>query len=310
VDSWPSTGATARRLGPLARASFALHAELPRQLGADYGYRRLETFMVAARERGNVAGGHRVTAPAWIDAAGVVTAELGSPDTTAQVHPARFTAALLEASGAGLHHGVVEDVVRREGAARGVSVGGATLDADAVVLAMGPWTSRAIHGLRLPAVHGLKGYSVTLAAPDVPAHALFVDYRLANGRALEPEIVPRPDGDVYVCGMADPAPLPDSPEAVEVNDAACAVLAGAAGRVSTALAAATITRRQACYRPVTDDGLPLIGRVRAVAGAYMATGHGPWGMLNAPATGQALAELIVDGAASLVDLRPFDPARR
>jgi glycine/D-amino acid oxidase-like deaminating enzyme len=32
-------------------------------------------------------------------------------------------------------------------------------------------------------------------------------------------------------------------------------------------------------------------------------------MLNAPATGQALAELIVDGAASSVDLRPFDPAR-
>jgi hypothetical protein len=32
-------------------------------------------------------------------------------------------------------------------------------------------------------------------------------------------------------------------------------------------------------------------------------------MLNAPATGLALAELIADGAASLVDLTPFDPAR-
>jgi hypothetical protein len=32
-------------------------------------------------------------------------------------------------------------------------------------------------------------------------------------------------------------------------------------------------------------------------------------MLNAPATGLALAELIVDGTASSVDLRPFDPAR-
>jgi len=46
---------------------------------------------------------------------------------------------------------------------------------------------------------------VTLAAADIPAHALFVDYRAADGRAFEPEIVPRPDGDVYVCGMADPA---------------------------------------------------------------------------------------------------------
>jgi glycine/D-amino acid oxidase-like deaminating enzyme len=158
-------------------------------------------------------------------------------------------------------------------------------------------------------VRGLKGYSVTLAGAEVPAHALFVDYRTADGRALEPEIFPRPDGDVYVCGMADPAPLPDSPEDVEVNDEACAVLARAAGRVSTALATARITRRQACYRPVTDDNLPLIGRVPGVRGAYVATGHGPWGMLNAPATGLALAELITEGKASLVDLRPFDPAR-
>jgi glycine/D-amino acid oxidase-like deaminating enzyme len=109
--------------------------------------------------------------------------------------------------------------------------------------------------------------------------------------------------------MADPAPRPDSPEDVEVNDEACAVLARAAGRVSTALATARITRRQACYRPVTDDNLPLIGRVPGVRGAYVATGHGPWGMLNAPATGLALAELITEGKASLVDLRPFDPAR-
>jgi glycine/D-amino acid oxidase-like deaminating enzyme len=97
---------------------------------------------------------------------------------------------------------------------------------------------------------------------------------------------------------------------VTVSDDACAVLARAAGRVSTTLAAAPVTRRQACYRPVTDDGLPLIGHVPGLAGAYVATGHGPWGMLNAPATGLALAELIVDGTASVVDLRGFDPRLR
>jgi glycine/D-amino acid oxidase-like deaminating enzyme len=41
----------------------------------------------------------------------------------------------------------------------------------------------------------------------------------------------------------------------------------------------------------------------------VATGHGPWGILNAPATGLALAELIADGTARSVDLRPFDPSR-
>jgi glycine/D-amino acid oxidase-like deaminating enzyme len=294
-------------LEPLARRSFVLHAELAGRLGTDYGYRRLDTFMVAARERGTPGGRHRVAAPAWLDGAGVVTAALGTTDTTAQVHPARFTEALLAAA-ARVRPGVVDEVVVRDGAALGVRAGGETIDADAVVLALGPWTGR-LRGLRLPAVHGLKGYSVTLAGAEVPAHALFVDYRTAGGRALEPEIFPRPDGDVYVCGMADPQPLPEAPEGVEVSEQGCAILAGAAARVSSALAAARVTRRQACYRPVTDDGLPLIGRVPGAAGAYVATGHGPWGMLNAPATGLALAELIVDGAATAVDLRPFDPAR-
>ena len=299
-------------LGPLARASFALHAELARQLATDYGYRRVETFMLAAREHGAVPGGHRVAAPRWLDGTAVVTAALGSTETTAQVHPARFTTALLDAAracGTTLRIGVVDEVIERDGAVRGVAVDGETVTADAVVVAMGPWTGRFAGSLRLPRVRGLKGYSVTLVGADVPAHALFVDYRTADGRRLEPEIFPRPDGDVYVCGMADPAPLPDSPEDVDVNDASCATLAQAAGRVSTALAAASIDRRQACYRPVTDDGLPLIGRVPRVSGAYVATGHGPWGMLNAPATGLALAELIVDGVAQLVDLEPFDPAR-
>ena len=300
-------------LGPLARRSFALHAELAKELATDYGYRRMDTFMLAARETGSLAGGHRVGAPRWLDGSGIVTATLGSTETTAQVTPARFTAALLDAAqarGAKLRIAVVDDVARRDGAASGVVMAdGETLEGDAVVLAMGPWTGRLADRLRLPGVYGLKGYSVTLAAPDVPAHALFVDYRTTDGRALEPEIFPRPEGEVYVCGMADPAPLPDSPEAVEVNEGACAVLARAAGRVSTALADARIVRRQACYRPVTDDGLPLIGRVPGLRGAYVATGHGPWGILNAPATGLAMAELVADGAAKLVDLRPFDPAR-
>src|SRR5947207_9033304 len=116
-------------LGPLARASFALHADLASQLGTDYGYRRMDTFMVAARERGTVAGGHRVAAPPWLDGAGVVTAALGSTETTAQVHPARFTTALLDAAracGTTLRIGVVDDVIQPDSAVRGVAVDGET----------------------------------------------------------------------------------------------------------------------------------------------------------------------------------------
>ena len=60
---------------------------------------------------------------------------------------------------------------------------------------------------------------------------------------------------------------------------------------------------------MTQDGLPLIGAIPGARGAYVATGHGVWGILNAPATGEAVAELILDGVAKTVDLSPFDPAR-
>jgi hypothetical protein len=59
----------------------------------------------------------------------------------------------------------------------------------------------------------------------------------------------------------------------------------------------------------SGDGLPLNGPVPGVADAYVATGHSVWGILNAPATGEAMAELIVGGAAHGVDLEPFNPGR-
>ena len=41
----------------------------------------------------------------------------------------------------------------------------------------------------------------------------------------------------------------------------------------------------------------------------MAAGHSVRGILNAPATGEALAELIAEGVARTIDLTPFDPIR-
>ena len=57
------------------------------------------------------------------------------------------------------------------------------------------------------------------------------------------------------------------------------------------------------------DSTPLLGRIPGVDGAFIATGHNVWGMLNAPGTGEAIAELIANGEATSVDLTPFNPAR-
>eukprot|EP00171_Calliarthron_tuberculosum_P021176 IDg21176t1 len=66
---------------------------------------------------------------------------------------------------------------------------------------------------------------------------------------------------------------------------------------------------QACYLPLSPDGLPMIGRVPQTSNVFVATGHGCWGILLSPATGAALAELIVKGESNTIDLRPFCPSR-
>lgn len=50
-------------------------------------------------------------------------------------------------------------------------------------------------------------------------------------------------------------------------------------------------------------------RLPGVDGVYVASGHSCWGILNGPATGEAMAQLILEGKASSVDLSAFDPAR-
>jgi len=59
-------------------------------------------------------------------------------------------------------------------------------------------------------------------------------------------------------------------------------------------AAATLLGTRACFLPMTPDGQPLIGAVPGcVRGGFVAAGHGCWGILLAPATGEALAQVLV-----------------
>jgi glycine/D-amino acid oxidase-like deaminating enzyme len=120
-------------LDPLARKSFQLHAELSQTLGADYGYRRLTTLAVAAGAH-DLKGTHKVPEElAWLDSQGIPYAVLGTPATTAQVHPARFTHALLQAAlerGAPLRMGCVDGLEVSQGQVRGVRVDGQLLPTD------------------------------------------------------------------------------------------------------------------------------------------------------------------------------------
>jgi glycine/D-amino acid oxidase-like deaminating enzyme len=298
-------------LEALARRGFALHARIAAEIGDDWGYRRLTTYGGSAGlgRRSNV---HRVD---WLSPGVALNQQLGSTATTAQVHPKRFTAAMMraaQAQGAKLRLGQVTGVVRRRGGTgvAGVEIDGKIVEGDAIVIALGPWSILAAEWLPLPAVFGLKGHSLVFeTGTKVPAEALFLECREANGAVQTPELFPRADGTTYVCAISSERPLPIDPARVTPDPGALERLQAMCSELSPALATAKILARQACYRPITRDGLPLIGPVAGIEGAYIATGHSVWGILNAPATGEAMAELIIDGAAHSVNLSAFDPAR-
>ena len=298
-------------LQSLARRSFDLHAELAERLGNDWGYRRLQTFGGVAPLRH-----HRPQTLGWLSERVRVGQRLGSPETTAQVHPARFTQALMRAAernGAELRVGCITGIDTGPDGATGVAVGGETivLDAgDAVVIAMGPWSILAAGWLGLPAVFGLKGHSIVFdTGAAIPAEAAFLEYHERSGAVQGPELFPRPDGTTYVCAISSETPLPAAPADVAPDPGAIERLHAICADISPVLAAANIVTAQACFRPIARDGLPLIGRVPGMANAYVATGHSVWGILNAPATGEAMAELIAEGQARSLDLSPFDPSR-
>jgi glycine/D-amino acid oxidase-like deaminating enzyme len=301
-------------LDALARRSFALHAALPDEIATDWAYRRMTAYS------GFVAPEHdrpgRVPSRlGWLADGVTLTSRLGTTETTAIVHPRKFTTAMMSAAqrhGAEVRHGRVTDIVRHADAetVRGVEVDGGIIAADAVVVAMGPWSLLAAMWMDLPAVFATRSPSLVYdTGADISADALFLDYHADSGDAVTVEVFPRPDGSTHITALSDQAPLPLDPAAVTPEQDAIDRLQAMCERLSLIFRPEKIIARQACFRPLTEDGLPLIGKVPRREGVYVATGHNVWGILNAPATGEALAELIAEGVARTTDLAPFDPSR-
>ena len=301
-------------LDALARRSFALHAELAARIEDDWSFRRMTAyggFVASDRDA-------RSREPAvldWLSAGTIITQRLSTPDSTASVHPRKFTQAIMRAAqkhGAQLLAGRVTGLARQRAASTvtGVEVDGSVIEADAAVIAMGPWSILAAQWAPLPQVFGQQSPSIVYdTATDVPAHALFLEFRDASGEELTVEVFPRADGSTHVCAFSGAAPLPSDPVDVAPDPDAIERLRSLCERLSPAFTPDRIIARQACFRPITRDYMPLIGRLPRMANAYVATGHNVWGILNAPATGEAMAELIVDGEARTVDLAAFDPGR-
>ncbi len=182
--------------------------------------------------------------------------------------------------------------------AEGVRTGAGQVAAGAVVTAAGAWSGRLarLAGFSLPMLGG-RGYSLTyrpapltLRRPLYLAEARVACTPFASGLRLA--------GLMELCALDDPF---EAGRGRLVSAAAPVYLrAWPAGSPSPPV--------EAGFRPMTPDGLPVIGRVPGWDNLFIATGHAMLGLTLGPATGEAIADLVT-GQAPRHDLRPFAPER-
>jgi glycine/D-amino acid oxidase-like deaminating enzyme len=220
----------------LARCSFALHMQLMTGcLGSGdvsgLGYRRCAAVSL---HLGRGSRRFECDVPAWVDASRADSASLAAPaDAALQVHPRLLTMHLLaqaEAAGAQVVCGSALSQVHVDALGRFCAVSvvdpkqphlpARRYDASICVFCMGPWThllppmlsqhspaAAAAASACLPA-HNQRVHSIVIGDPlhKCDATALF-----CSGIPLhDPEVYPRPDGTVYMCGGSSFDPLPPS----------------------------------------------------------------------------------------------------
>jgi D-amino-acid dehydrogenase len=174
------------------------------------------------------------------------------------------------------------------------------IEADRAVVAAGASSSPLLSqlGVSLPLV-GARGYSFTFSGGAMrPSHALY----LAEAK-------------VGISSYADSVRIAGAFELGRSSDALNrrrleAMLATVEPYFSDwRPSSETALLEWAGLRPMTADGLPLIGRSPALQNVYVATGHGMLGVTLAPATAALLTPLVLEGRAA-AELAPFDPVRR
>ncbi len=208
-----------------------------------------------------------------------------------QVEPYQYTLALAQAAeknGAAIRNGVVRGLKSSGGRVMGVITDGGEIDCGAVVLAMGPWTCQAGEWLGIPIpVEPLKGQILRLQSDEEPLASSL--YRVGGGY-----IASKADGLIYA-GTTEERVGYDSSPSTEARER----IMGLALDILPFLEEARLALQTACLRPLSADGLPIIGKAPGWEGVYVATGAGRKGILLGPAMGRAIADLIVRDSTDL-----------
>jgi D-amino-acid dehydrogenase len=298
------------------RENTGLIQALARQTPHDFGLRTRGVLVLFTTEQGLAEG---IAGAAALERLGIPSDELDAaavsrlePRVTeavvggvlypedAHLDPGEYVAAvadLARSHGARIEEGT--PVVRLHGSHRieAIQTTERLIRPEAVVLANGAWAPALGRNVGLSMlVEPGKGFSLTYGAgAEIFARPL----RLAEAR-------------IMVSSMRDNVRVTSKLDLVGLNtrvlERRVRATAPIAARFVSLPAGIERARSWAGLRPLTPDGLPLIGRSRRVDNLILATGHGHMGISLSAVTGEAVAK-IAGGEAPDFDSAPVLPGR-
>ena len=233
-------------------------------------------------------------------------------DESTQLNGYRLTLALAQAAEA---HGAEVRLLRAVGLethqdrVRGVRTTEGDLHCGTVVLATGAWSADCGPWLNFPVpVRPMKGERLLLEYDGAPLPVLISSPKRGHMISLLDGLLSvgstggrdYDQKDLFLGVDFDRRP----------SEAARVELLQRAIDVFPALKDAQVVQHLAGSRPLSADGMPLIGPVPGWQGVMLATGHGTKGIHLAPITGKVIADYVLRGHTEVsVDMDTFLPAR-
>jgi glycine/D-amino acid oxidase-like deaminating enzyme len=309
----------------LAWESFAYFRSWGERVGGACGFTRTGFLQIVGAQqaealRANVAMQQRVGIPTTVITAAEIRqlapafavddSELAAYEPeSGYAMPSDTANALMSAArdrGAALVQGcVVTGITVVGGRVTGVETTLGCYAAPVVVNAAGAWAGRinALAGLNLP-YDTWRHETMFVARPPALAtgHPAVIDF--------PNDMYFRPEGGLTLVGLEDGNPLGESPDS-DTDQARAGFVERAIERICRRVPAMQDGGLQSAhggYDGITPDQHAMLGAA-GPEGFFLDCGHSGAGFKTAPAVGRCMAELILDGAATTVDISPLTPAR-
>ena len=196
----------------------------------------------------------------------------------------------------------VTGIGKANGRVRRVETNRGTVDCDIVVNATGPWAGKIgeLAGIPIPITPVRRQMLTTTAIPQLPPDFPFViDFAQSLYFHLE--------GEGLLTGQSNPDQAPGFDESID-QEWEYQHLEAAIDRLPLLAEVGRVSHWAGLYE-VTPDAHPIFGAVDGLEGFYIVGGFSGHGFMHGPIAGLLMAEIILDGRATTLDISTLNHAR-